>query len=132
MGIQKILIAAGIVGAARFLQTPQVPGQFRHVAKAASKAFEQLGMKLVLRLRQLVVHPQALFARRHQMGLTQIRQMPRNLGLRRANDAHQLADAKLTGFEQVEDAQACPVREGPEHDVDAVNGGCNLHSLMRI
>src|SRR6202023_1195825 len=52
-----------------------------------------------------VVHPLALAPRRHNPGTPQVRQKPRDLGLRLAQDLDEVADADLLIPHQVQEAQ---------------------------
>jgi hypothetical protein len=54
---------------------------------------------------QLVVHPLALPARRHDAGPSQVRQVPRNLWLRRTDDFDEVTDTDFLPRHQVDEPQ---------------------------
>jgi hypothetical protein len=97
----KKLFAALLRVTAAFATTFCVLREFRHISKAARKAFKQLLMKLAVRRRKGVVHPQAILACRHQTSPSEIGKVPRDFGLGTSDNTYQITHAKLTGLEEV-------------------------------
>lgn len=99
---QKNLAAAGTDS------SPQpfiVLGEDPLVAKALRETLQQHRMRLAMRGRQAVVHPQAVFPGNHQPGPAQIGEVPGGGGLRNVQDVNEVADAQFAALQQIEDPQ---------------------------
>ena len=64
-----------------------------------------------------VMHPKAVFANADQASFPEIGEMAGDRGLGSTDDRNEIADAKLAAQEEMEDAQASAVREGPKDQI---------------
>jgi hypothetical protein len=117
------LLALGLVRAASArgldLRRPiPVSGQFGYVGETLPEALDQLLVEGPLGRAELVEAPESLFAHVNESGSQQVIQVMGRLGLWHPQDGDDVTDAELSILEQVEDAEAGPIREGPEHLVD--------------
>jgi hypothetical protein len=78
------------------------------------QAFQQLGMNRPTGAGQRVKAPKALFAGPDQAGPAEVSEVPGGTGLGDSQDGYQITDAQFPVKEQVQDAQAGAVGEGPE------------------
>lgn len=77
-------------------------------------------VEFVCRISQSVVIPVTIFACNNQTRTPQVRQMPRRLRLRNAKDAHNVANAKLTVSQQIDDAESRLVGQRSEKEFNFV------------
>jgi len=79
---------------------------------------------------QPVVHPLALTPGGDNAGFAQVGQMAGNLGLGRADDLREIADADLLPGHQIKKPQAGRVTQGAKEPIERVLGG-HAHSLAK-
>jgi hypothetical protein len=77
------------------------------------------------------VAPESGLANHDQAGLPQVGQVPRDSGLWGKKDFHKVPDAVFPTQQSMENPQASPVRESPEHQIDTVQS-LGLSSLGHI
>ena len=63
------------------------------------------------------MHPKAVLPNVDQASFPEISEVARDRGLGSTDDRNEIADAKLTAEEEVEDAQASAVRKGPKNQI---------------
>ena len=92
------------------LRSFRVSAHFRDVAKAAANALQGLCVERRSRRRELVVVPRSLLAHFHESGPPQLRQVPRDRGLRQFEDLNEVTHAQFAGLNETQDSETDRVR----------------------
>ncbi len=133
---------------------PRRVGQGRRQADRAAGARQQLAIALrlllacrsversventrqcrVLQFRQRVVHPFPVATPFDHAGTAQVGEMPRDLGLRIAEDRDEIADAELAGAKKIEQPQAGGIAQRQEQSdqIESALHGSIIHSCERM
>jgi len=101
-------------------------------AEARADAVDEILMYGMLRLGQTVVSELKLACRPDESHSPEVGEMPRNRGLREAEDVDDIANAELPRDEQAQDSDARRIGEALEHAVEIVDrrrGDCRSHQL---
>ncbi len=69
------------------------------------------------RRRELVVVPRSLLAHVNESGPPQVRQVPRDRGLRQFQDLNEIAYAQFLGLNETQDSETDRVRKRPKHQI---------------
>jgi hypothetical protein len=99
----KKLVAA--IGPATTPQSLGILDKLRHGLTTAIETLQKFLVKVRLRGSQLIVSPESLPSSNDQIGLTKIRQMLGNGGLRQVKHIDQTAHAQFTTPQQMKNAE---------------------------